>query len=139
MTEQITDPQVLSSLLAEDKVEGFTVKPWTIKQLLQVMPILNGLAEKLKGMGVTLDNFGDLVETQGLAGIAGLADLILPHLPEFLAASLRISRDEAEDLDVGLALALAVKVLALNMEHLKNAFSLIVGQTAPLIRQEATH
>jgi hypothetical protein len=104
MTEQITDPQVLSSLLAEDKVEGFTVKPWTIKQLLQVMPILNGLAEKLKAWALPWTTSATWWKPRGWRGLPGLADLILPHLPEFLAASLRISREEAEDLDVGLAL-----------------------------------
>lgn len=139
MAEGISDNQVLASLLAEEEIEGYKLKPWTIKQLLQVMPILKGLVEKLKGMGVTLDNFGDLVEAQGLMGIAEVVNLILPQLPEFLAVSLRISKEEAEDIDIGLALNLAVKVLVLNMEHLKNSFSLIMGQTMSLIRPEATH
>jgi hypothetical protein len=139
MTDQITDSQVLTSLLAEENLDGYTVKPWTIKQLLQVTPILKDLAGKLKDRGVSLDNFGDTVASEGVQGLAGLVDLILPRLPEFLAASLRISREEAEEMDLGLALNLAVKVLALNVEHLKNSFSLITGQVAPLIRREATH
>ena len=139
MTDQITDSQVLTSLLAEEKLDGYTVKPWTIKQLLQVTPILKDLAQKLGDKGVTLDNFGDMVASQGVQGLADLVDLILPQIPEFLAASLRISREEAEEMDLGLALNLAVKVLALNVEHLKNSFSLIKGQVAPLIRREATH
>jgi hypothetical protein len=139
MTEQITDSQVLTSLLTEETLDGYTIKPWTIKQLLQVTPILKDLAQKLGDLGVTLDNFGDTVASQGVQGLAGLVDLILPQIPEFLAASLRISREEAEEMDLGLALNLAVKVLALNVEHLKNSFSLITGQVAPLIRPEATH
>lgn len=137
MTEQVTDSQVLTSLLAEESLNGYTVKPWTIKQLLQVTPILKDLAAKLGDMGVTLDNLGETVASQGVQALAGLIDLILPQLPEFLAASLRIPREEAEELDLGLALNLAVKVLALNVEHLKNSFSLITGQVAPLIRPEA--
>jgi hypothetical protein len=136
MVEQITDSQVLTSLLAEDVLEGYTVKPWTIKQLLQVTPILKDLAKKLGEMGITLDNFGDMVASQGVQGLAGLIDLILPRLPEFLAISLRVPKEEAEEMDLGLALRLAVKVLALNVEHLKNSFSLITGQVAPLIRSD---
>lgn len=137
MTEQVTDSQVLTSLLAEESLNGYTVKPWTIKQLLQVTPILKDLAGKLGDMGVSLDNLRETVASQGVQALAGLIDLILPQLPEFLAASLRIPREEAEELDLGLALNLAVKVLALNVEHLKNSFSLITGQVAPLIRPEA--
>jgi hypothetical protein len=136
MPEQITDSQVLTSLLAEDVLEGYTVKPWTIKQLLQVTPILKDLAKKLGEMGITLDNFGDMVASQGVQGLAGLIDLILPRLPEFLAISLRVSREEAEEMDLGLALRLAVKVLALNVEHLKNSFNLVTGQVTPLIRSD---
>jgi hypothetical protein len=138
MTE-VTDSQVLASLLTEEKVAGYTVKPWTIKQLLQVTPILKVLAEELKRMGVTVENFADVVADQGLTGIAGLLNLILPQLPEFLAVSLRVSREEAEDIDVGLALQLAVKVLGVNLEHLKNSFGLIMSQVAPVIRPEGTH
>jgi hypothetical protein len=136
MVEQITDSQVLTSLLAEDVLEGYTVKPWTIKQLLQATPILKDLAKKLGEMGITLDNFGDMVASQGVQGLAGLIDLILPRLPEFLAISLRVPKEEAEEMDLGLALRLAVKVLALNVEHLKNSFNLITGQVAPLIRSD---
>jgi len=136
MVEQITDSQVLTSLLAEDVLEGYTIKPWTIKQLLQVTPILKDLAKKLGEMGITLDNFGDMVASQGVQGLAGLIDLILPRLPEFLAISLRVPKEEAEEMDLGLALRLAVKVLALNVEHLKNSFNLITGQVAPLIRSD---
>ncbi|MBW1992660.1 MAG: hypothetical protein JRI59_11250 [Deltaproteobacteria bacterium] len=140
MTETVDDIQVLGALLTEEKLEGYSVKPWTIKQLMQVTPILKGLGEKLKGMGVTLDNFSDLLAEQGLQGLAGLVDLILPQLPEFLSISLRIPKEEAEEMDLGLALALAVRVLALNIEHLKNSFGLITGQMNALVRQsQATH
>jgi hypothetical protein len=127
MVEQITDSQVLTSLLAEDVLEGYTVKPWTIKQLLQVTPILKDLAKKLGEMSITVDNFGDIVASQGVQGWVWLIDLILPRLPEFLAISLRIPKAETEEMDLGLALHLAVKVLATNVEHLKNSFSLITG------------
>ncbi|MBM4286897.1 MAG: hypothetical protein FJ135_01895 [Deltaproteobacteria bacterium] len=137
MDEQVTDSQVLTSLLAEEDLEGYTVKPWTVKQLIQVTPVLKDLAEKLGEMGITLDNW-DAVASQGLQGLAGLIEMILPHLPQFLAASLRLPLTEAEELDLGLALKLAVRVLALNVDHLKNSFSLIRGQVTPLIRPEAT-
>jgi hypothetical protein len=138
MPEQITDQQVLSSYLAEETVQGYTIKPWTIKQLLLVMPILDTLIKDLKDKGVTLDNLGEVFESQGLAAAKDIVQMILPQLPEFLAITLRIDRDDSEELDLGLALQLAVKVLGMNVDHLKNAFGLIMGQVGTLIRPEAT-
>ena len=138
MPEQITDNQVLSSYLAEEQVNGFTVKPWTIKQLILVMPILDALVQELKTQGVTLDNLGEMFESQGLAAAKDIIQVILPRLPEFLAITLRIDQEQAEELDLGLGMQLAVKVLRMNVDHLKNAFGLIMSQMGVLIGPEAT-
>jgi len=137
MPDPVTDHQVLSSYLAEEQVNGFTVKPWTIKQLLLVMPILDALVQELKVKGVTLDNLAELFEGQGLAAVKDIIQTVLPQLPEFLAITLRIDREEAEELDLGLGMQLAVKVLRMNVDHLKNAFGLIMSQVGVLIGPEA--
>ncbi len=138
MPKEITDNQVLSSYLAEEKVNGFAVKPWTIKQLLLVMPILDALMQEFTNRGVTLDNLGELFEGQGLAAVKDIIQVILPQLPEFLAITLRIDREQAEELDLGLGMQLAVMVLRMNVDHLKNAFGLIMSQVGVLIGPEAT-
>jgi hypothetical protein len=138
MPEQITDHQVLSSYLAEEQVNGFAVKPWTIKQLLLVMPILDALVQEFKTQGVTLDNLGEVFEGQGLAAAKDIIQTILPRLPEFLSVTLRIELEQAEEIDLGLGLQLAVKVLRMNVDHLKNAFGLIMSQVGVLIGPEAT-
>jgi len=138
MPDAITDNQVLGSYLAEEQVDGFTIKPWTIKQLLLVMPILDALVEKFKDQGVTLDNLGELFESQGLGAIKDLIQTILPRLPEFLAITLRIDQEQAEELDLGLGMKLAIKVLRMNVDHLKNAFGLIMSQMGVLIGPETT-
>ena len=135
MTGQTTDSQVLTSLLAEENLDGYTIKPWTIKQLLQVTPILKEIGEKLAEVGVTWETLSDMLASQGVAGLAGLVDIILPHLPTFLAVSLRISLEEAGEIDLGLSLVLVVKVLSLNIEHLKNSLSLVMGEMTPLTGQ----
>jgi len=138
MPEPITDSQVLSSYLAEEQINGFTVKPWTIKQLLLVMPILDALVQEFKTQGVTLDNLGEVFEGQGLAAAKDVIQTILPRLPEFLSVTLRIELEQAEEIDLGLGLQLAVKVLRMNVDHLKNAFGLIMSQVGILIGPEAT-
>jgi hypothetical protein len=138
MPDEITDHQVLGSYLAEEQVNGFSVKPWTIKQLLLVMPILDALVQELKNQGVTLDNLGEMFEHQGLAAAKDIIQTILPRLPEFLSVTLRIELPQAEEIDLGLGLQLAVKVLRMNVDHLKNAFGLIMSQVGVLIGPEAT-
>jgi len=64
--------------------------------------------------------------------------MILPRLPEFLSVTLRIELEQAEEIDLGLGLQLAVKVLRMNVDHLKNAFGLIMSQVGVLIGPEAT-
>ena len=134
MTEQITDSQVLTSLLAEENLDGYTIKPWTIKQLLQVMPILDKLAEELGKKEITFESLDRLVEEHGVLVLKDLLQAALPHLPDFLAISLKKDKAEMEELDLGRAMHIGVKVLALNVEHLKNAFNLVLGEAGTLTR-----
>jgi hypothetical protein len=134
MTEQITDSQVLTSLLAEENLDGYTIKPWTIKQLLQVMPILDRLAEELGKKEISFESLDRLVEEHGVLVLKDLLQAALPQLPDFLAISLKKDKAEMEELDLGQALQIGVKVLALNVEHLKNAFNLVLGQAGTLTR-----
>jgi hypothetical protein len=134
MTEQITDSQILTSLLAEENLDGYTVKPWTIKQLLQVMPILDRLAEELGKKEITFESLDRLVEEHGVLVLKDLLQAALPQLPDFLAISLKKDKAEMEELDLGQAMKIGVKVLALNVEHLKNAFNLVLGEAGTLTR-----
>lgn len=134
MTEQITDSQVLTSFLAEENLDGYTVKPWTIKQLLQVMPILDKLAEELGKKEISFESLDRLVEEHGVLVLKDLLQAALPQLPDFLAISLKKEKAEMEELNLGQAMQIGVKVLALNVEHLKNAFNLVLGQAGTLAR-----
>lgn len=134
MTEQATDAQVLNALTAEEEVLGYRVKPWTLKQLIQVMPILDRLAGELKGKNISLESLDRLIEEHGVLVLKDLLQAALPELPDFLAISLRQEKAEMEELDLGQAMQIGVKVLALNVEHLKNAFNLVLGQAGTLTR-----
>jgi hypothetical protein len=134
MTEQATDAQVLNALTAEEEVLGYRVKPWTLKQLIQVMPILDRLAGELQKKNISLESLDRLIEEHGVLVLKDLLQAALPELPDFLAISLRQEKTEMEELDLGQAMQIGVKVLALNVEHLKNAFNLVLGQAGTLTR-----
>jgi len=134
MTEQANDAQVLNALTAEEEVLGYRVKPWTLKQLIQVMPILDRLAGELQEKNISLESLDRLIEEHGVLVLKDLLQAALPELPSFLAISLRQENEEMEELDLGQAMQIGVKVLALNVEHLKNAFNLVLGQAGTLTR-----
>jgi len=134
MTEQTTDSQVLTSLMAEENLDGYNVKPWTIKQLLQVMPILDKLAEELGKKEISFESLDRLVEEHGVLVLKDLLQAALPQLPDLLAISLKKEKAEMEELDLGQAIQIGGKVLALNVEHLKNAFNLVLGEAGTLTR-----
>jgi hypothetical protein len=120
--------------MAEENLDGYTVKPWTIKQLLQVMPILDRLAEDLRQKDISFESLDRLVEEHGVLVLKDLLQAALPQLPDFLAISLKKDKAEMEELDLGQAMKIGVKVLALNVEHLKNAFNLVLGEAGTLTR-----
>lgn len=134
MTEQATDAQVLNALTAEEEVLGYRVKPWTLKQLIQVMPILDRLAGELQKKNISLEGLDRLIEEHGVLVLKDLLQAGLPELPDFLAISLRQEKAEMEELDLGQAMQIGVKILALNVDHLKNAFNLVLGQAGTLTR-----
>ncbi len=134
MTEQATDAQVLNALTAEEEVLGYRVKPWTLKQLIQVMPILDRLAEELQKKNISFEGLDRLIEEHGVLVLKDLLQGALPELPDFLAISLRQEKAEMEELDLGQAMQIGVKILALNVDHLKNAFNLVLGQAGTLTR-----
>lgn len=136
MTEQATDAQVIAALLTEEEILGYRIKPWTLKQLIQVMPILDHLAGELRAQNISLEGLERLLEQRGIMVLLTLLQAALPQLPDFLAISLRAERAEMEELDLGQAMQIAAKILALNVAHLKNAFDLVLGQAG--IRQMGT-
>lgn len=134
MTEQATDAQVIGALTVEEEVLGYRVRPWTLKQLIQVMPILDRMVGELKEKNISLDSLERLIEEHGVLVLKDLLQAALPALPDFLAISLRTEKAEMEELDLGQAMQIGVKILALNVDHLKNAFSLVLGQAGTLTR-----
>jgi hypothetical protein len=133
-------------------VHGFTVKPWTLNQVIQLAPVLEDLVKNLQDRGVTFDNFDSVLTTinswafsisqiltPGGSGTIQITpppgpsfwDLIksfLPVLPGLLAISLRISPEEAGELDAPKAALLSIKVVQYNLEHIKNFFGLTSGE-----------
>ena len=106
------------AIFGEVKVEGFTVKPWTLKQVIQLTSVLKGMVKNLQDNGI---DFSDMEREVNPELIVGLLEGIAPVLPELIAVTLRFeSIAEAEDMEWGKAVAIGTQIFTLNWNHIKN-------------------
>lgn len=134
MEESVKEPKIqideMDVIFDEEKVGDYIIKSWTLKQLRLLWPLLAAIAAEIKAMGATADNLDTFLLDHGIEIIGQ----IVPQAAPFLSISLNISEEEADNLDFAQATLLITKVIAKNIEHLKNfsgqAFSLISGTLA---------
>lgn len=111
-------------ILAEPAViAGLTIKPWTLKRFTQVYPVAKAMVEKLAAAGLTMDNLETFISTRLLDSLPEL----LPLLPELIALSADIPREQAEDLDWATAAAITMTIFTQNLAPLKNFSTLVPG------------
>ena len=140
----MTEPQKddISIIFSEDRVQvedkEYSIKPWTLKQLMAIWPLLSVLLGSLQAQA-------GLEGTKAL-GIEELLTLLqdrpqeiihtlLPHVPKFFNLSIKdISEEEAGELDVGTATVILIKIIGKNISHIKNSLSLVVGEVAALTK-----
>jgi len=106
------------AIFGEIKIEGFTVKPWTLKQVIQLTTVLKAMVKNLQDNGI---DFTDMDKEVNPEIIVGLLEGVAPALPELIAVSLRLeSVAEAEDMEWGKAVAIGTQIFVLNWNHIKN-------------------
>jgi hypothetical protein len=124
------------ALFGEIKIEGFEVKPWTLKQVIQLTTVLKMMVKNLQDNGI---DFSDLDKEVNPELIVGLLEGIAPVLPELIAVSLRLdSVSEAEDMEWGKAVAIGTQIFVLNWNHIKNFLGQIWGGVETLKMAEQT-
>lgn len=109
------------SLLLEEEVDGYKIKGWTLRQWVALYPLLQQVCRQLQDAGCTWDGFADFLAANPMV----LADAATAVIVPFLSQSLGISEEEAGELPLPLAVKLAIRILAKNIEHLKLFFSQI--------------
>lgn len=98
------------------EIEGYIVKPWTLKQVRLLSPVFVDLFAIAKKEGATPENFMQIIEE--------LLPALLPNAHKIISVSLGVSEDEADELSFGKASILTISILAENVEYLKNFFGL---------------
>jgi hypothetical protein len=113
------------AIFGEDRVEGYVIKPWTLKQVIQLTSVLKAMVKNLQDRGL---DFTDMDRQVTPELIADLLEGIAPVLPTLIATTLRFeSIEEAEEMEWGKAVAIGVKIFVLNWNHVKNFLGQIQG------------
>ena len=128
----------ISPLLDGEDFQGFHIQEWTLKQLVQISPVLEDMVGELENRGVTWEQFSALFEEAKkkkadgqekttMSGALKILSGVLKYVPAFLAVSLDREISEIEALKGPLSLTLMIKVISINLEHLKSFFEMLVG------------
>jgi hypothetical protein len=104
----------VQTLVDEVEVDGFKVRPWGICDLARLSPTLERVVKGLKDRKVTMAMLKDKKQ------LDEVIFAVLPELPDLLAISLKLPISEIEKLPNEKALKLALVIVKLNVEYLKN-------------------
>jgi hypothetical protein len=132
----MTEPQIkgdLEVIFSEESVKvgdkEYVIKPWTLKQLVQAWPLLLEAFKDVKlPEGANASDLPHFLLENPQQTISQLLPVIIP----LLSISLRIDSQEANDIEIGPASIILLKILGKNAVHLKNFLTLAVGEIRTL-------
>ena len=125
MAEEISKDEI-QVIFSEEQYKGFTIKPWTLKQVILIWPLVSRVIGKLKEAGVDVSDLGSLFTSN----IQVIFDHVLEDVPQFLALSLNIDVEAAMEINVSEVTILTIKIIAKNVAHLKNSLTQVVTEMA---------
>lgn len=115
----------LAMIFSEEQVGPYKVKSWTLKQWVSLYPYLQTVFKTLQDAGCTWVGFDEFFKNNSLTLVGAIVPVVIP----VLAVSLDIPEDEVGALEMSTAVSLAMKVFSINIEHLKNFFGQLQGET----------
>lgn len=122
----------LSVIFSEEQVGQYIVKGWTLRQFQQLVPIIMEGIESLKAKGLAWGDIGDDPE-KTLGVMQEIIMALVPQADKILSISLDITEQEAGDLDLPTASLLLMKVVAKNIDQLKNLPARIMEMVGTVI------
>lgn len=127
-------------LFPEVRIEGYTVRPWTLAQFVEVSVPLEEVLDVLKKEGVSdlifgllrdsettrkgkvSDNKPEVLPVDLLALAPSLVLKCVRHVPRILSVTLGISEEEIGRFHLGVTTAILLAIGTQNYEFLKNYF-----------------
>lgn len=119
----------ISALINTPVIDGYEIKEWNIRSFSRLYPYLKTVITELQRDGMTLENADEYMGDNFVA----LIDAFIPVLPEILEISLKLSKEEVDELPAAKASILGLAILQCNMEHITSFLAQIresVGETA---------
>lgn len=113
-----------ASLFSSKKIEGYTVKPWSLGTLEELGPWFERVAVIFKERGISLDQ----VESNPQTAIFS----ILPEIKTVLSITLGEDIEVVKEFDPGKVTALILVIISQNLNSLKNSFAQISTITRQL-------
>jgi hypothetical protein len=102
-------------LFTEKKVEGYTIKPFTLGIVEELAPTFEKIGMALIGKGVTIVNVSEQIPK--------VMSSILPEISELLSIVLKEDKEVIKDFPMDKALTIVLTILTQNLTYLKNSFS----------------
>jgi len=105
---------------------GFKIKPWTFEQFLNLLPAFIDVSATLKESGIKFENIEKLA--QDPKKIILFLSAIKPAIPQIVAETIGMDVSEVKAMDFDRAASIALVILIMNAEKIKNFSGL--GKTA---------
>ncbi len=143
MTPKDQTPELPEGLVllerAEEVLPGWTVRPWTVDQLLRLSPHLEALAKELEARGVAWEQLeAALEQPPALSQVFGGLGVFLPLLAPVAAISCGKAAEEFGALELGDAWRVLLRIAAVNVHHLSAFFGQAVLEAAALLAAART-
>jgi hypothetical protein len=120
----------LEDLFTEKRVGEYTVREWSLGQIVELAPVF----EQAKRMCVERKFTLDTLAADPLA----LVTAITPLVPRVLAVTMRVDDAKVRELPGSAAVTLALTVVEMNLAYLKNLFGPMMAAILLELRSEET-
>jgi len=107
-------------------IGGFKIKPWTFEQFLNLLPAFIDISTNLNESGIKFENIEKLTEDP--KKLILFFSAIKPVIPQIVAETIGLGALEVKAMDFDRAASIALVILIMNAEKIKNFSGL--GKTA---------
>ena len=120
----------LEDLFTEKRVGEYTVREWSLGQIVELAPVFEQARQMCIERKFTLDTL--------VADPLSLVTAITPLVPRVLAVTLGQEEAKMRTLPGSQAVTLALTVVSMNLAYLKNLFGPLMGAILSEMRAEET-
>jgi hypothetical protein len=120
----------LEDLFTEKRVGEYTVREWSLGQIVELAPIFEQAKRMCVERKFTLDTLA--------ADPLTLVTAITPLVPRVLAVTMRVDEAKVRELPGSAAVTLALTVVEMNLAYLKNLFGPLMAAILLELRSEGT-